>query len=77
MLETIFYFATAASLRRYEDFKVHETQQARPHQVPASVVVWTVAGKVRGADRREVVAEFGAELPATIFRDMAEIVARS
>jgi hypothetical protein len=68
----LFYFEAAERLREFEAFTVEEMPQARPHQIPAQVTVWTVCAKVRFIDRREVIAEFPNELYAQIFRDMAE-----
>ncbi|CAM2164613.1 conserved hypothetical protein [Burkholderia latens] len=71
----VFYFDSAEYLRQFESFTAEPTPITRPHQNPATVMVWSVVGKMRFVDRREVVAEFPAEVNARTFADMANIVA--
>ncbi|MCK9544046.1 MAG: hypothetical protein M0R03_18660 [Novosphingobium sp.] len=75
VVPVLFYFDKAEVLRGYEAFTVEPMFQARPHQTPAEVTIWTVCAKVRFVDRREQIAEFPNQLYAEIFRDMAEVVA--
>ena len=67
----IFYFSGAHALARYEAFAVDISLQTREYRTE-SVRLFTVVGKVRGEDRREVIAEFPAQGMADTFCDMAK-----
>ncbi|RMQ65449.1 hypothetical protein ALQ01_02557 [Pseudomonas savastanoi pv. glycinea] len=70
----LFLFSSADQLKRYDSFHVERSFQTREYRT-TSVIMFYVVGHI--AQSREVIAEFPAELQATIFRDMAEATARS
>ena len=70
----MFLFSDAEQLKRYSSFSVERSFQTREYRT-TSVTMFYVIGETTGA--REVIAEFPAEIQATIFRDMAEATARA